>query len=66
MLKKHVKPLTITFVLGKEIGMTHRDKRAALDARVAAVETAIKEAEAEFGARQIQQPRSVHKKLLRS
>jgi uncharacterized protein YlxW (UPF0749 family) len=32
----------------EKIGMTHRDKRAALDARVAAVETAIKEAEAEI------------------
>jgi hypothetical protein len=31
----------------ERIGMTHRDKRAALDARVAAVEFAIKEAEAE-------------------
>jgi phage host-nuclease inhibitor protein Gam len=32
----------------ERIGMTHRDKRAALDARVAAVESAIKEAEAEI------------------
>ena len=32
----------------ERIGMTHRDKRAALDARVAAVEFAIKEAEAEI------------------
>jgi hypothetical protein len=32
----------------EKIGMTHRDKRAALDARVAAVESAIKEAEAEI------------------
>ncbi len=32
----------------EKIGMTHRDKRASLDARVAAVETAVKEAEAEI------------------
>jgi hypothetical protein len=32
----------------EKIGMTHRDKRAALDARVAKVETTIKEAEAEI------------------
>jgi hypothetical protein len=32
----------------EKIGMTHRDKRAALDARVAAVESAVKEAEAEI------------------
>jgi uncharacterized membrane protein YccC len=32
----------------EKIGMTHRDKRASLDARVAAVESAIKEAEAEI------------------
>ena len=32
----------------EKIGMTHRDKRAALDARVHAVEKAIKEAEAEI------------------
>jgi hypothetical protein len=32
----------------EKIGITHRDKRAALDARVAAVESAIKEAEAEI------------------
>ena len=31
-----------------KIGMTHRDKRAALDARVHAVETLVKEAEAEI------------------
>ena len=31
-----------------KIGMTHRDKRAALDARVQAVETVVKEAEAEI------------------
>jgi hypothetical protein len=30
------------------IGMTHRDKRASLDARVHAVESVIKEAEAEI------------------
>ena len=32
----------------EKIGMTHRDKRASLDARVAAVEAAVKEAEAEI------------------
>ena len=32
----------------EKIGITHRDKRAALDARVAKVESAIKEAEAEI------------------
>jgi uncharacterized protein YlxW (UPF0749 family) len=32
----------------EKIGMTHRDKRAALDARVSAVETTVKEAEAEI------------------
>lgn len=32
----------------EKIGMTHRDKRAALDARVNAVESAVKEAEAEI------------------
>jgi hypothetical protein len=32
----------------EKIGMTHRDKRASFDARVAAVESAIKEAEAEI------------------
>ena len=32
----------------EKIGMTHRDKRAALDARLAAVESAVKEAEAEI------------------
>jgi hypothetical protein len=32
----------------EKIGMTHRDKRAALDARVAKVEATIKEAEAEI------------------
>jgi hypothetical protein len=31
-----------------KIGMTHRDKRASLDARVQAVETVVKEAEAEI------------------
>jgi hypothetical protein len=31
-----------------KVGMTHRDKRAALDARVQAVETVVKEAEAEI------------------
>lgn len=33
--------------MGK-IGMTHRDKRAALDARVSAVESAVKESESEI------------------
>ncbi len=32
----------------EKIGMTHRDKRAALDARVAKIESTIKEAEAEI------------------
>ena len=32
----------------EKIGITHRDKRAAFDARVAKVEAAIKEAEAEI------------------
>ena len=32
----------------EKIGMTHRDKRAALDARVAKVESVVKEAEAEI------------------
>jgi hypothetical protein len=31
-----------------KIGMTHRDKRASLDARVQAVESVVKEAEAEI------------------
>ncbi|CAB4541660.1 unannotated protein [freshwater metagenome] len=31
-----------------KIGMTHRDKRASLDARVQVVETVVKEAEAEL------------------
>jgi len=31
-----------------KIGMTHRDKRASLDARVQAVESIVKEAEAEI------------------
>ena len=32
----------------EKIGMTHRDKRAALDARVSAVESAVKESESEI------------------
>ncbi len=42
--KKALRELLNTWA---KVGMTHRDKRAALDARVNAVETAFKEAEAE-------------------
>jgi Domain of Unknown Function (DUF349). len=50
----------------EKIGMTHRDKRAALDARLAAVESAVKEARLRFGERQIRPLRSVPKRLLLS
>ena len=43
--KKALRDLLNTW---SKIGMTHRDKRAALDSRVHAVETVVKEAEAEI------------------
>ena len=47
-LKESRKVLNEHLRAWEKIGMTHRDKRAALDARVAKVESAIKEAEAEI------------------
>jgi hypothetical protein len=48
----------------EKIGMTHRDKRAALDARVAKVESVIKEAEADVWRKTDPAAKSALKRLL--